>query len=179
MKQLKIALKMLLIFTLLTGFIYPLLITFISQIVFYDKSNGSLITLNHNVIGSALIGQNFKKEEYFHPRPSTVNYDPIKPASGSNLGPTNKDLKSIVEERLTHFSSPPPTELVYASGSGLDPNISLEAALFQMNRIAKARNIQNLEDLAEFIKLLAQKEQGEYVNVLLINLELNQRFPPK
>lgn len=179
MKQLKPALKMLLMFTLLTGVIYPLLITFISQTTLYDKANGSLITLKQKIIGSTLIGQNFTKEEYIHSRPSAVDYDPLKPASGSNLGPTSKNLNSLIEARLKAFSSPPPADLVYASGSGIDPHISLEAAFFQMERVAKARDIQNIEELMELIKFQAQQEQGRYVNVLLLNLALNERFPPK
>ena len=119
--------------TILTGIIYPLLITLIAQGLFAGKASGSLITQNDKVIGSALIGQKFTSSKYFWPRPSAVDYNPL-PSSGSNLGPTSADLKAKVQsQRDSLMAANPgkdqiPSDLLFASASGLDPDISPEAA---------------------------------------------------
>lgn len=172
------SLKMLLTLTLLTGVVYPFVITVIAQTVFPEQAKGSLIIHENKVIGSLLIGQNFKKGEYIHPRPSFVDFNPLKPAAGSNLGPTSNSLKLAVEERIKQYESLPPADLVYASASGLDPHISIQAALFQTDRIAKSRGIDELSALKTFIT--SQVSEGApYINVLLLNIALDNHFPAK
>ena len=104
----RIALKMLIVMILLLGLIYPLFITLISQITMSKQAGGSLIRFEDKILGSELIAQNFKGEAYFHPRPSAVNFDPMKPAGGSNLGPTSQKLKELVEARVQTLGSHPP-----------------------------------------------------------------------
>jgi potassium-transporting ATPase KdpC subunit len=187
------AFKMLVFVVILTGLIYPLLVTTIARFIWPEESNGSQITIEKQIIGSALIAQNFKGEVYFWPRPSAINYDPIKPSGGSNLGPTSKILKEMVEKRAHDIekahprsSQGIPPELVYASGSGLDPHIGLQAAYYQMERIVKARSL-TLSDKEKLKKLVESKAEGRqwgflgprYVNVLLLNQTLDQQFPLK
>src|SRR5579864_5974691 len=141
---------MTLVMTVLTGLIYPLAVTGLCQIFFLDKTNGSLISVNGQVIGSELIGQNFTKPEYFQPRPSAAGNDGYDPTSsgGSNYGPTNQKLIDRVKASVEKFrkenpdyTGPIPADLVTASGSGLDPDISLASAEAQEPRVAKARGI--------------------------------------
>jgi potassium-transporting ATPase KdpC subunit len=193
--QLRPALAMTVLLTLITGLAYPLAITWIAQAVFPRQANGSLIERDGKVIGSDLIGQPFTGERYFHGRPSaTVGPDPADPSkttsvpynaansAGSNLGPTSKALiervQDDVESRKTQNpNSSVPIDLVTSSGSGLDPHISPEAALFQAPRIAQARNLP--EDRAR--QLIAQHTEGRLlgflgeprVNVLRLNLALD------
>jgi K+-transporting ATPase ATPase C chain len=143
------------------------------------QAGGSLVKIGDQVRGSELIAQNFKGESYFWPRPSAVDFDPIKPAGGSNLGPTSQKLKATVEEKVKMLGSHPPAELVYASGSGLDPHISLETAYFQMERIAKVRSITDQGQLQALIDSLAEGFKNKYVNVLMLNHALDQQFPLK
>lgn len=164
--------------TVLTGLVYPLLITGIVQLTMPKLANGSLIYEGDQIIGSALIAQNAIENRYFWPRPSAINYDPIKPSGGSNLGPTSQKLKEVVEKRRQKIGDQAPTELLYASGSGLDPHISLEAAYFQIPRVAKAR----LMDEAELKKMIDHLSEGkqfgflgaQYVNVLILNQALDR-----
>ena len=187
------AFKMLVLVVILTGLIYPLLVTTIARFIWPEESNGSQITIEKQIVGSALIAQNFKRDVYFWPRPSAINYDPIKPSGGSNLGPTSKILKEMVEKRAHDIekahprsSQGIPSELVYASGSGLDPHISLQAAYYQMERIVKARSL-TLSGKEKLKKLVESKTEGRqwgflgprYVNVLLLNQTLDQQFPLK
>jgi potassium-transporting ATPase KdpC subunit len=169
------ALKMLLTMIVLTGLIYPLLMTLILQWVMPQKANGSLLKVREKVVGSTLIAQSFKQNGYFWPRPSAINYDPMNPSGGSNLGPTSKKLKDIIEERLKNFPDrlQVPSEMVYASGSGLDPHISLKAAYFQVDRVAKARSI-SPSKLKELIQRLSEGIGEKYVNVLLLNQALDE-----
>ena len=158
--------------TVLTGIVYPLLITGISYILAPMLSQGSLIESKGQVIGSSLIAQGFKDPKYFWPRPSFVNYNPL-PSGGSNYGPTNILLKEEARNRrnlLISTGSKIPNELLYASGSGLDPHISINSALFQINRIAKFRGITQ-EALQ---KLIQDHKQFHYVNVLHLNLALDK-----
>ncbi len=173
------ALKMLATLIVLTGLIYPLLITLIAQIAMPKQASGSLIQMGNKIVGSELIAQNFKGEAYFWPRPSAVNFDPLKPAGGSNLGPTSKKLKAEVEEKVKILGSHPPPELVYTSGSGLDPHISLETAYYQIERVAKARSIADQAQLRSLIESLQEGFKNKYVNVLLLNQALDQQFPLK
>jgi potassium-transporting ATPase KdpC subunit len=182
------ALKFLLIMTLLTGIIYPLLMTGIAQIAFPSKSNGSLILKDGKVIGSELIGQKFDSSIYFWSRPSAIGYNPI-PSGASNFGPTSDTLKKQVEARRILFAKMNsiedvlsiPKEMIFASGSGLDPHISPGAALLQVERIAKARQFDasQKQRLLQSIRDLTEKPQflilGEVrINVLNLNIELDK-----
>src|SRR5580700_594853 len=133
LQQLLPALRITLVMTVLTGLIYPLAVTGLCQALFHDKANGSLITLNDQVVGSSLIGQNFTKARYFQPRPSAAGNDGYDPTAsgGSNLGPTNQKLIDRVKASVEKFHKDNPdyqgaipADLLTASGSGLDPHIS-------------------------------------------------------
>lgn len=188
MKTIIISLKIFLFFTILTGIVYPLLITGIAQVAFPQKANGSLIVEGDKTIGSELIGQQFDSIIYFMGRPSATSYNPL-PSGGSNYGLTNDKLKNIVEERKQHFISfnqldsltEVPSEMLFASASGLDPHISPKAALLQVERIAKVRGfdsdqkqklIQKVKELTDSPQFLVLGE--ERVNVLLLNLEVDR-----
>ncbi len=188
MKTLIISLKTLLFFTVLTGLVYPLLVTGIAQVVFPAKANGSLIVKNNQIIGSELIGQQFDSAIYFSSRPSAVSYNPL-PSGGSNFGLTNVKLKILVDKRKQNFntinqldsSTVVPSEMLFASASGLDPHISPEAAMLQINRIAQARNFntQQKQKLLNCVKNLSEAPQflifGESrINVLLLNLRVDE-----
>ncbi|MDP4187929.1 MAG: potassium-transporting ATPase subunit KdpC [Bacteroidota bacterium] len=186
-KQFFIAIKFLMVITIITGIVYPVFVTVIAQTAFKDKANGSLITKNGKIIGSQLIGQNFNTSRYFWPRPSSCDYNPLQSA-GSNLGPTSKKLKVQVEKRRASFikengikdSIRIPSEMLFASGSGLDPDISPEAAILQVNRIEKARNFNEAQchQLISIIHKITEKPQffmfgEEKINVFRLNLELD------
>lgn len=188
MKTLIISLKIFLFFTVLTGIIYPLFVTGIAQLAFPAKANGSLIVKNNQIIGSELIGQQFDSVIYFSSRPSAVAYNPL-PSGGSNYGLTNDKLKSLVAERRLKFSTfnqldsltEIPSEMLFASASGLDPHISPEAAVLQVDRIAKARNFNadQKQKLIECVKTTTEAPQflflGESrINVLMLNLKLDE-----
>lgn len=179
MNTFKTAVKVFLFMTALTGLIYPLLVTGIAQLIMPKFANGSLIQKRDQTVGSVLIAQNTKEDRYFWPRPSAIDYDPMKPSGGSNLGPTSQKLKEVIEERKQKVGDKAPPELLYASGSGLDPHISLETAYFQIPRVAKARSM-NESDLKNLIDHLSEGKQlgflGErYVNVLSLNHVLDER----
>src|SRR5450759_4195657 len=150
--QMIIALKFLLIMTILIGVFYPLLMTGLAQLGFPSKANGSLIMKDGKIIGSELIGQKFDSTIYFWSRPSAIDYNPI-PSGASNLGPTSDKLKKQVSERRILFATKNtipdttaiPSEMLFASASGLDPHISQKAALLQVDRVAKARNFNIVE----------------------------------
>lgn len=182
------ALRMFLWMSLLTGIIYPLLILLIAQTTASNKANGSLIVRKDSVIGSSLIAQKFESTHYFWSRPSAGDYDPMH-SGGSNLSPTSSKLKKLVEERQQKIITADgikkvdliPDELVYASGSGLDPHISPETAYFQINRIVNARNNPNItkETLRQLIDKKSQKRVLDfigqaYVNVLELNLAMDE-----
>jgi K+-transporting ATPase ATPase C chain len=189
-QQLGTGFKMMLVLTVLTGLLYPGVVTGLCQVFFPARANGSLVVANGHAIGSELIGQNFKKPEYFQPRPSAAGndgYDPM--ASGpSNLGPTNQKLADRVKDSVASFrknnpdyTGPIPADLVTASGSGLDPDISPASAEAQAARIAKARGV----PVEQVRNLIAGHTQGRdlgfmgdpRVNVLEINLALDQAAP--
>jgi len=180
--------KMLLLMTLLTGVLYPVLMTVIAQLVYPNKSNGSMIEKNGILTGSELIAQKFQGDKYFWSRPSAIDYNPL-PSGASNFGPTNKALKDSVDARREYFIKqnylPPntivPTEMLCASASGIDPHISPEAAFLQADRIAKARGYDGQKKA--LLKTLVQNHiealqfgfLGEpRVNVLKLNLKLDQ-----
>ncbi len=146
MKIVATAVKLLLVMTVLTGLVYPLCITAIAGIFFSQEAGGSLLKRGDELIGSELIGQEFTDEKYFWSRPSGIRYNPL-PSGGSNLGPTSADLKAAVEQRrvqlrYTEVENPEiPVDLLCASGSGLDPHISPEAARYQIERILRARGL--------------------------------------
>jgi len=169
------ALKMFLSITVLTGVLYPLFITLIAQVTMNHQANGSLIKQGETIIGSSLIGQNFSSDLYFMPRPSAVDYKPI-PSGGSTLSPTSKQLQTLVQERLKKTGAHAPADLIYASGSGLDPHITVEAALYQVGRIAKARSMKP-EDLKKMIEAHAEGLfDSSYINVLQLNLKLDEKL---
>ena len=185
-------LRITLFMTVVLGMLYPLAMTGISQAVFPRQSNGSLIKVGDKVIGSEIIGQNFAKPEYFHPRPSAAGqngYDATA-SSGSNYGPTNKKLidrasASVVQIRKENpeYQGPIPADLATASASGLDPHISPDSALVQVARIARARGASPdaiRELAARYTEQPSLGILGERrVNVLLLNLALDERFPVK
>ncbi len=182
MKQLKISILMLIVFTMLTGVIYPALITGAGRIFFNTKIDGSLIIKKGTVKGSTLIGQKFEKPEFFHGRPSAVNYDSAG-SGGSNLGPTNKKLIDGVKARVDQIrkdfiisgKNTLPSDFIFMSGSGLDPHISIESAMLQVERIASARKIDK-SIITDIINLNHEKQfffyGSSYVNVLKMNLAI-------
>lgn len=181
---------MTLVMTVLTGLIYPLAVTGLCQALFRDKANGSLITVNDRVVGSALIGQNFAKPHYFQPRPSAAGSDgyDATASTGSNLGPTNQKLIDRVKVSAEKFRKENPgyvgalpADLVTASGSGLDPHISPASAMAQADRVRRARNI-TPDQLRALIDAHTEGRDlgfmGEpRVNVLLLNLDLDRHYP--
>jgi K+-transporting ATPase ATPase C chain len=195
LREIRPAIVMLLLMTVLTGLAYPLAMTGIAQVAFPHQANGSLVEKDGKVIGSALIGQNFTGDSYFHGRPSaTTDTDPndsskTVPApynaansSGSNAGPTSKALIDRVKEDVDKLKAenpgtPVPIDLVTTSASGLDPDISPAAALFQVPRVAKARNI-DADQLRRLVQLHTEGRLvgliGEpRVNVLQLNMALD------
>jgi K+-transporting ATPase ATPase C chain len=190
-KNLLIALLMTVVTTLLFGVVYPLAVTGVAQLLFPEKANGQLVTNKDGVvIGSAILGQPFSSPAYFHPRPSAAGangYDATA-SSGTNLGPTSKKLIDAVAARVADAhaenpSMPVPIDLVTSSGSGLDPDISPAAALFQVPRVARERGASE-DAIRQLVDAQTKPRQlgilGEpTVNVLLLNLALEQRFPKK
>ncbi len=192
LKQIKTAVLITIVLTVLTGIVYPLAITVLSQVLFPKQANGSLITANGKVIGSELIGQNFAKPEYFHPRPSAAGNDGYDAASsgGSNLGPTSSALSDRLKASAAAFhkdnprhTGPFPADLITASASGLDPDISPASANVQVARVAQARGLSS-QQMQGLVDANVQGRQfgvlGEpRVNVLKLNLELDRQFPMK
>ena len=170
------------IFLILCGFIYPVVINGIAALLFKDKAEGSMITYNGKIVGSRLIGQDFKSPGFFHGRVSAVNYstgenkDLFPKSGGSNLAVSNPALKERIQSDLEKFlkENPAvkkediPAELITASGSGLDPHISVESAIIQADRVAKENNIPK----DEILKLIDNSKKGNLINVLELNLNL-------
>ncbi len=184
--HLRISLLMLLVFTVITGVLYPLAVTGIAQAVFPRQANGSLIRQHGQVIGSALIGQPFRSPRYFWSRPSATAPFPDNSlaSGGSNLGPTNPVLLQQVKARIAalHAADPSqhapiPVDLVTASGSGLDPDISPAAALYQVPRIARLRHLSEQRVRALVTRYTTPRQLGflgePRVNVLELNLALD------
>jgi len=181
------SIRVFLLLTLLTGVLYPVGIWGVSHLVLPWQSEGSQILRNNGVAGSVLIGQNFTSPQYFQGRPSATSERPYNAmaSGGSNFGPSNPDLKDSLRARSQVLcmkdscnQTSPPQQLLQASASGLDPHISPAAAIFQVERIAKSRNM----DPAKLLALIDAKEENRLwgifgeprVNVLLLNLELDQ-----
>lgn len=167
----------------LTGLIYPLVVTGLAQVLFPHQANGSLVRAGGRVIGSELIGQEFSRPEYFHPRPSAAGngYDPTQ-SGASNLGPTSARLIAAVAANVKNAGGSPtdpvPADLATASGSGLDPDISIDSALFQIPRVAAARHM-TPERLRQLVMSMVEPRQFDIlgvprVNVLDLNLALMQ-----
>ena len=184
-KYLRPAIVSLVLFTALTGIVYPLVVTGIAQVVFPRQANGSLIVRDGKAVGSELIGQPFDDPKYFWSRPSATSPGPYNAgaSSGSNLGPTNPELAREVRERIAALrasdrgrTDPIPVDLVTASGSGLDPHISPAAALWQVPRVARTRGISEEKVRALVLGETRQRDLfllGEpRVNVLRLNLAL-------
>jgi len=191
-KEIGPAFRVTLLITILTGLLYPGLVTGLCQLFFRNAANGSLVRANGQngqVVGSSLIGQNFSKPEYFQPRPSAAGagYDGFA-SGGSNYGPTNQHLIDRVQASIDQFRKdnpdyhgPIPADLVTASGSGLDPHISPASAEAQASRIAKARGIK-VEQVEQLIAKHIEPRQlgflGEpRVNVLELNRDLDRSYP--
>jgi K+-transporting ATPase ATPase C chain len=186
------AFRITLVLTILTGLLYPAVVTGVAQVLFPAKAHGSLVSANGKVVGSTLIGQNFSKPEYFHPRPSAAGangYD-ASASGGSNYGPTNPKLidrvKASVQQFRTEnpdYTGPIPADAVTASGSGLDPHISPANAEIQAARVAKARGM----ELAAVKALVAGATEQPWlgfigeprVNVLQLNLALDGQLGRK
>ena len=181
------SIRALIVFTVITGVAYPLIVTGIAQVAFNDQANGSLLRDGDKVVGSRLIGQPFSDAKYFWSRPSATSPVPYNggASSGSNQGPTNPALKEAVEGRVkalreagSDASKRVPVDLVTASGSGLDPHISPAAAEYQIPRVAKVRNLPE-EKVRELVQRHTEGRQlgflGEpRVNVLTLNLALDR-----
>ena len=190
MKDVRNSLKMFIWMTFLTGIVYPLMITGIAQLTMRHKANGEFFFINGKIVGAKLIAQKFENPRYFWPRPSVIDYNPLS-SGGSNLSPTSSILKKVVEKRMEKVQGANdqvsvPVELLFASGSGLDPHISLEAARFQIDRIAKARGWDE-KDKKKLNNLIETQSEGRYfgflgepcVNVLKLNLALESALVSK
>jgi potassium-transporting ATPase KdpC subunit len=189
LKELRSAILITFVLTIITGILYPLAVTGIAQTIFHKQANGSLIESDGKVIGSEIIGQNFAKPEYFHPRPSQNSYDAAN-SGGSNLGPTNPALADRLKKDAETFrkdnpeyTGPIPADAITASGSGLDPEISPANAISQAARVAKARGAST--DAVQNLVAINTKQRdlgvlGEpRVNVLKLNMALDQAYPLK
>jgi K+-transporting ATPase ATPase C chain len=190
-KQLRPAIMMTLVLCVITGFIYPGVVTGLAQLLFSRQANGSLVTVNGHVVGSELIGQSFTRPEYFHPRPSAAGngYDATA-SSGTNKGPTDRKLADTLvgprTDSLVTAGVPKgsvPTDAVTASASGLDPHISPANAYLQVARVARARGV----DSAAVRRLVDAHVEGRQfgffgeprVNVLMLNIALDSAFASK
>lgn len=194
------AFKMMIVMTVLTGLIYPGVVTGLCQVFFHHQANGSMVRADGRqadqagqagLVGSSLIGQNFSRPEYFHPRPSAAGngYDPMA-SGGSNLGPTSQALYDRVKAAVVKFrqenpayKGPIPSDMVTASASGLDPDISPAGAYAQAQRVARARGV-TAERIRRLIREHTEHRQLGFlgdprVNVLAINLALDRQFPKK
>lgn len=177
MKTFLTALKLFLLMTVLTGLVYPLVVTSYAWLFHGDKAAGSLVTADGKIAGSALIAQKFTRPEYFHPRPSAVDYNPM-PSGGSNLSPASAALRTTTAGRMAEGAS---GEMLFASGSGLDPHISPETALGQAGRVAQARGLRKVDIISLVERVVEARTFGllgePRVNVLLLNMELDRKYP--
>jgi K+-transporting ATPase ATPase C chain len=180
--------RMLIVMTVLTGILYPVIMTLFSLAVFPYQAKGSMIEKNGTIIGSELIGQGFVSDRYFHPRPSGIGYNPM-PSGGTNWGPTDKRLQDSAQARAVQFRAQNklsaemavPNEMLFASASGVDPHISPESALLQARRIAAARGFTSEQTvkLKQLVDTFSEGPQMKLfgdprVNVLKLNLALDE-----
>jgi len=184
MRQFRTALLVTVLLTLLTGLVYPLVITAIAQLAWRRSANGSLLHAQGRIVGSELIGQAFTAPGYFQPRPSSPNYDAAGSA-GSNFGPSNPEFIRQVQERIARVrsenglseSAPVPADLVLSSASGLDPDISLDAAQVQVSRICRVRGLDSASVRQFILRQVRPSFLGVFgpsrVNVLKLNLALD------
>jgi K+-transporting ATPase ATPase C chain len=171
------------VLSVLTGLVYPFAVTGLARLLFPEKAEGSLVSIKGKVVGSSLIGQKFSSAQYFHSRPSASDYDATN-SGGTNFGPSNGKFIEEVAKRLVRLreedglspAAPVPADLVLASASGLDPDISLEGALLQAERVAKARGLSS-QRVSALVLASAERLYGpgssETVNVLDLNLSLD------
>ena len=182
MKTFAISLKLIIALTILTGIVYPFLITVLGEGAFPKLSRGSRIEKDGRIVGSRLIGQKFLQEKYFWGRPSAIDYNPL-PSGGSNLSPTSKKLADFADEQAKKIAAkgPFPQDLIFASASGLDPHISIEAAAIQIDRVLRARGWDESKKAA--VQALIQEHTAprqlgflgeKRVNVLELNLALDR-----
>ncbi len=189
-KQMLPGIRFTLVFTVLTGLVYPGLVTGLCQLLFSNAANGSLVLKNGRVAGSELIGQNFTRPEYFQPRPSAAGNDGYDPTAsgGSNFGPTSQKLSDRVKASAAKFrqdnpafTGPLPADLVTASGSGLDPHLSPAATDAQVARVAAARRVSAGKIKALEARFIEGRDFGIFgearVNVLKLNLALDGIYP--
>lgn len=191
MKLWLIALRFFTAMSLLTGLGYTFVVTGVARVVMPAKAGGSLVLREGRIVGSEWLAQKFESPDYFWPRPSAVDYSP-QPSGGSNEGPTSAKLKSLVLERKAALTESRelagaadfPGDLLFASGSGVDPHVSPEAALFQWPRVARARNLSasQSENLRRLVEAHIEPRQWGFlgeprVNVLKLNLEIDRLFP--
>jgi len=188
-KQIRPAIGMTLVLCLITGFVYPGVVTGLAQVLFPRQANGSLVTVNGRVVGSALVGQSFTRAEYFHPRPSAAGngYDGTA-SGGSNKGPTDRKLADTliaqaVAEAITNDHAEKgkiPSDMVTSSASGLDPHISPANAQLQVGRVAEARGLKPARVRAVLAAHIEDRQFGFFgeprVNVLLLNVALDSAF---
>jgi potassium-transporting ATPase KdpC subunit len=173
------------IMTILLGILYPLIVTGIAQMVFPYQANGSMVIRDQIETGSSLVGQANSDERYFWPRPSAISYDPL-PSGASNEGPTSSALAELVRQRESEFrtahqldlSTPVPVEMLFASGSGLDPHISPQAARLQVERVSQTRGIA-ADRVADLVEAHIEGSQWGFlgqprVNVFMLNLALDE-----
>lgn len=185
------ALRMFLWMTIVAGLAYPILITGTAQLLFQSKANGGLIVHEGKVVGATLIGQKFTSKRYFWGRPSATDYSPL-PSGGSHLAPTSNALKEAVAERRTAIvkshgiddNAKIPIELLFASASGIDPHISPETALFQVDRVLKARDLTDKNIHEKVNNLISTFTEDPLlgppcVNVLKLNIALDEMTKPQ
>lgn len=188
MKHIRTSIIVTIFWTIVAGGLYPLFVYGVGALVFPGQSRGSVVVKNGKVVGSSLIGQDFAGPRYFHPRPSAIGYD-ASSSGASNKGWTSADLKKDYERRKAAWvkseaADEPPMDMLFASGSGLDPHVSPEAAEQQVPGVAAARHLtrEKASALLELVRAGEEEPQlgflGERrVNVLLLNLALDERFP--
>jgi potassium-transporting ATPase KdpC subunit len=188
MKHLRTAIVVLVFWTIAVGGIYPLVMTGIGAAFFPRKAHGSLVERGGHVVGSSLLAQDFSSDAYFHPRPSAAKYDGSS-STGSNWGYTSADLKKAYDQRKSDWQKAfgpgePPIEMLYASGSGLDPDISPQAAEAQVGSVAAARHLSALQS-DQLMAMVRRNEIGPQlgflgeprVNVLRLNLAVDDAYP--
>lgn len=188
MKPVRTAIIVTIFWTLVVGGMYPLLMYGVGAAFFPGQARGSLVEKNGKVVGSTLIGQDFPSDTYFHSRPSAIGYDPAS-SGASNKGWTSVDLKKAFDERTTAWQKENggteiPQDMLTASGSGLDPHVSPQAAELQVPRVAAARNLPPAQT-AQLLAMVKRHEEAPQlgflgeprVNVLLLNLALDEAFP--